>query len=428
MPTKTLTARFVEAVKPIAKRTEYFDTYTTGLALRVSDRGIKTWVLLYRTQPDDDPQTPPADKKAPRLRRLTLGRYPDLDLKAARRKAEIQRGKIANGNDPAGVKQALRRTPQRRDTVGDLAQDYLEKYAKVKKRSWREDDRMLSVEVLPHWKARSVKSLTRRDVRELVEAIADGGAPITANRCLALIRKMLNFAIEKDWVDANVASRIEKPGVERSRDRVLTDDDLRQVWQACAHERPAMCALMRLRLVTAQRGGEIAKITWADVEGDWLTIPASVTKNKKPHRVFLTKTAKDLIDELPRLADSDYLFPGRSGKRPCGDAKKAGQRIAARVWAERQTSDPTVARFDFRGHDLRRTASTRMAEAGVPQADIAKVLNHAEGGPRATHVYNRYQYDREKRIALETWERVLTRILQHRNGGNVVPLIGGGAR
>lgn len=183
-----------------------------------------------------------------------------------------------------------------------------------------------------------------------------------------------------------------------------------------------MCALMRLRLVTAQRGGELAAIRWSDIDGDWLNLSADVTKNKRPHRVPLTQTAQDLLATVPRASD-EWVFAGRSGKRPLGDAKKAGRRIAARVLTELRNGDPKAERFDFRGHDLRRTAATRLAEAGIAQADIAKVLNHVEGGPRATQVYNRYEYDREKRLALETWERALTRILQSKNNaGNVVPL------
>jgi integrase len=91
--------------------------------------------------------------------------------------------------------------------------------------------------------------------------------------------------------------------------------------------------------------------------------------------------------------------------------------------ASLRETDPSVAAFDFRGHDLRRTAATRIADAGISQADIAKVLNHVEGGPRATMVYNRYAYDREKRVALETWDRCLRVILVERKNeaANVVP-------
>ncbi len=128
---------------------------------------------------------------------------------------------------------------------------------------------------------------------------------------------------------------------------------------------------------------------------------------------------------MPRVDDCEWVFPGRTGKRPLGDEKKGGARVAQRVLVELQKIDPTLEAFDFRGHDLRRTAATKMAEAGVPQADIAKVLNHAEGGPRATHVYNRYQYDREKQIALNTWARRLTAILDEKPQPAVVPFVRG---
>jgi integrase len=417
MPTTLLNARFVATLKPRATRTEYFDSLSPGLSLRLSPSGVKTWAVLYRPQVDG------ATPRAVGLRRLTLGRYPALDLKAARKRAAVARGLVANGQDPAAAKQAARQAALRTgDTVKDLAADYLKNYAKKHKRSWPDDDRMLNVEVLPHWKARKVRELTRRDVRVLIEAIAERGSPITANRCLALVRKMLNYAITTDWIDANPAALMAKPGAEQSRERVLTDDEIRLVWAACASERVATCAVTRLRLVTAQRGAEVVAMKWADLDRatGWWTIPATVTKNKKAHRVPLTAPAIAILDTVPQLDGSDWVFPNRIGTRPITDAKQAGRRIGARVLKRLQEDDLTVAAFDFRGHDLRRTASTKMAEAGVSQGDIARVLNHAEGGPRATHVYNRYAYDAEKRRALETWARVLSGILDKSPATRVV--------
>ena len=307
------------------------------------------------------------------------------------------------------------------DTIATLVTEYMTKHAKVHKRSWRDDQRMFDAEVLPGWKDRPVKDITRRDVRELVEAIADRGSPITANRCLALVRKMLNVAIEREWIEANVASRIQKPGAEKSRDRVLTEDEMRLVWDACATERPIMCALMRVRFLTAQRGGELAQLRESDLDGDWLTIPASVSKNGRAHRVPLSPAAKRILDELPRFDGTDCLFPGRPMTKPTGDIKHAGRRIAAEVLKKLQETDPTLTRFDFRGHDLRRTASTEMAKAGVPGPIISRVLNHSDRGPRVTQIYNRYEYDAEKRIALETWARRLEAILSGHASESVVP-------
>jgi integrase len=191
---------------------------------------------------------------------------------------------------------------------------------------------------------------------------------------------------------------------------VLTDDEVRAFWLACEQERPAMCVLTRLRLVSAQRGVELENIRWDDLDlkdpaNSWWTVPSEIAKNGQMHRVPLTKRALALIALMPKLDGIDYVFPGRIGNgvvnKPCGDARKAALRIAkaaglGNVW----------------GRDLRRTASTNMAKAGVPQPDIAKILNHQEDGPRATSVYNRYAYDKEKRAALNTWERALARILK----------------
>ena len=99
----------------------------------------------------------------------------------------------------------------------------------------------------PRWRHRKVKDLTRRDVRDLIEAIADRGAPIMANRTLALVRKMLNFGIERDWIDANPAALLKKPGVEHSRDRVLTADEIRQLWPAFDTLTPTLAASFKMR-------------------------------------------------------------------------------------------------------------------------------------------------------------------------------------
>jgi integrase len=405
-----LTVRLIDTFRPRPdRRVELPDDDVPGLALRVTPQGAKTWAVRYRVE----------GGRRGRLRRLTLGAYPTLTLVDARKKARRALNAVAaTGMDPAAAKQAARQG----ETVADLAREYLEKYAKKHKRSWRDDERYLDADVLPAWTHRKVKELTRRDVRELIEGIADRGSPISANRCLALVRKMLNFAIERDWIEANVASRIAKPGTERSRDRVLSDEEIRLVWNACEAERPAMCALMRLRLLTAQRGGELMLLRWSDVDraNGWLTIPGSVTKNKVPHRVPLSAPAVDILNAVPRLSD-EWVFAGRTGRRPLTDAKKAGRRIGHRVLAALQKDDPDVEAFDFRAHDLRRTASTKMAEAGISHADIARVLNHVDAGPRATQVYDRYSYDREKRVALDTWARMLTAILERKATGTVLP-------
>jgi integrase len=414
--TTLLTARTIDTIKPIpGKRLELFDGVVTGLALRVTETGVRSWSLLYRTT-------------SGRLRRLTIGRYPTLSLLQARKLAQTAARDASLGADPASEKKAQRHG----ETINDLADEYIKRHAKKHKRTWQADDRMLRAEVRPAWGTLKVSELTRRHVRELVEGIAERGAPITANRALALIRKMLNFAIQRDWLEANPAALIPKPGQETSRDRVLNDDEIRRLWQCLDRqpttaERPApgrkrangtddspLCplnaaqtAILKLRLLTAQRGGEVARMRWIDVdlESGWWTIPAEHAKNKKAHRVPLVGKALELVKAQVSSDENEgdeeqSLFVFSDGETGAHDRAKKAPGLLVEVTG-----------IDFRGHDLRRTAATRMAAAGVPPSDVAKVLNHSEGGPRATHVYNRYEPDREKRIALETWDRVLSAIL-----------------
>ena len=393
-----LTTRTIAALKT-DRRIDVPDGKIPGLALRVTPSGSKSWALRYRR----------TGGRADPSRRVTLGSYPTISLADARQTATDILRRVEAGENPTPTP-----TPASTlDTVADLAADYLRRYAQVKKRSWKQDDRILRADILPAWGTRKVTAITRRDVRDLIDSIADRGAPIMANRTLALIRKLLNYAIGRDWIESNVAALIESPGVERSRDRVLDDEEIRKVWAATDAERPIVGALTKLRLTLAQRGGELAKLTWSDVSDDAITFPGSITKNKKTHRIPLTTLASEILTMIPRVEGNRHVFPGRGTASISTDAvKKAGHRVGQRVLAMLQEVDDTITSFDFRSHDLRRTAATRMAEAGVPKLDVSRVLNHAEAGPSATDVYIRYEFDKEKRIALETWSRILQGILR----------------
>ncbi len=331
---------------------------------------------------------------AGRRRRVSLGTYPAMSLADARRRARQVLGEVASGQDPGQVRQDARAA----GTFRDLAQLYLDKHARVKKRSWRQDRRIICSELLPLWRATSAREIRRRDVRELLEGIAERPAPIMANRVLALVRKIFNFGIAREIVEFNPCAQLERPGKERQRDRVLRDDEIRRFWRMLDGEQREIAAAFRLRLVTAQRGGEVLDMRWADVDlGDrWWTIPASDTKNGLPHRVPLNFLAIEILTALrseatKRTPEPPYVLVGARGKRQRSEA-------CARLGLP-----------DFRGHDLRRTAASRMASAGVQRLVIAKVLNHVERG--VTAVYDRHAYDAEKRHALDAWSRELATVL-----------------
>jgi integrase len=392
------------------RQRDYWDDTLRGFGVRVSYGGKRAFVVRYRV--------------GNRLRRLTLGPYPGLLLADARKLAKIAIGDVAHGEDPAQDKQ------ERRDalTFKYLTTSYLE-VAKKRHRRWDEEERIINKDLLPQFGHRLLIDIRRRDVRELVEDIArKRDAPIMANRTLGVLSRMFNFALDREWLEASPAARIPEPGEEKSRDRVLNDEELRTLWlkleeiakhvepeddEESGDERPkvqlpitpATAEAFQIQLLTAQRPGEVRLMRWADVnlESGWWSIPGALTKNGKPHRVPLSETAVEILTSRQERAkkEAKFVFVNRRG---VGSIHDRGKKAAAAL--------SKTLTFSFRAHDLRRTAATRMAEAGVARDHIAKVLNHVETGPSATRVYDRYDYDAEKRAALERWSQRLAAIVE----------------
>lgn len=394
MPNVNLTAAFVEKVKPKEKRIDYFDTSLPGFSLRVSEKGIKSWCVSYRF--------------GGKWTRYTFASFPVIRLAEARQTAADALHDVAHGINPATKKKVERNS----ETFDYLAAEYLERHAKPKKKSWEEDERIINTDLLPVFGGTRAKDITRRDVRALLDRKATT-APIMANRIRATLRKMFNWGILNEIVETNPVYLVPIPAKDRRRERVLTEYEIKTVWKAIDKDvrealkshrrRQAMTAgSLKLRLITAQRGGEIMRMEWAEIDGDWWTIPGSKTKNGLTHRVPLTPFAIRIIDEMKSLAESTgkkkrspsrFVFPSPKGDAPIANPQKAFERIR------------TETGIEFRGHDLRRTAASLMTGMGIPRLTVSKILNHIE--PGVTAVYDRYSYDKEKRVALEEWSKRL---------------------
>jgi integrase len=350
--------------------------------------------------------------------RFTIGTYPAIPLVKARAEARTALARVQCGGDPASE----RRVERDADSFGQLAEAYLERYAKKNKRSWKTDEEVLNRDVLPKWKHRRAKDISRRDVRELVRDIVDRGAPIMANRSFEILRRLFNWGISEDYLVTSPCAGLAKPARENRRDRVLTEDEIRAVWEAIEAEDLSIGAIMKLRLVTAQRGGEVASMARAEVDKRtaWWTIPAEKAKNGLSHRVPLSGMARSILEQAEAKAGvSPWMFPSRRKGRHLEQLVQAAHRIRDR------------SKVDFTPHDLRRTAASYMTGMGISRITVGKILNHVEKGVTAT--YDRHSYDAEKRQALEAWavrlEAIVTRrqqeddkvaqlrrTLQHRHG------------
>lgn len=444
MPKKSLTQLAVDRIKaPVGKpREEHFDTNQPGFALRVTERGSKSWIVLYRRRGES------------KIERYTIGSLDDFPkVEEARDIARQIRRQAAKGENPKVDQQAERATAAAVAalTVEVLIDEYLVRWARPKKRSADEDERMLRRELLgttvkgddvagidagSTWRGRPITEITRRDIVLLLDRIVDRGSPIMANRALAGVRRMFNFAIERGLLDASPCVKVKPPGQETARERNLTDDEIKHVWPALdrATMEENIRRLLRFMLVTAQRKGEALGLHEREIDREakiW-TIPAQRAKNGREHVVPLSPLALGLIGERRegRGEDDGWIFPStRTGKpydeRSIDHAVRDLFMHRPAPKGRKPTATPkaplVLQGFEmFTPHDLRRTAATKMRELGIAKDDVKLVLNHKDRSVTGVH-YDRYEGLREKRHALETWARKLGSLIKPADA-NVVEL------
>lgn len=383
MPKMKFTAKALDAIRPQGKREEYWDEQLGGsFGLRVNKSGQKSWVVMYRVKG--------------RLRRFTIGNYRDYGLADARAKARDILAEASRGFDPQEKKIQARKA----ETFRELAEEYIEKYAKVNKRSWKEDLRNLETDILPYWKMKKASEIKRRDVLLLLDEIINRGAPIQANRVLALVRKIFNFGIQRDIIEINPCQAVSRPTDERSRQgqKVLSFEEIRKVWSAIDAQKEPTASIFKMRLLTAQRGIEVRSMKWDDIDfetGFW-TIPPHIVKNKLQHRVPLSRQALYILDNLQAMGNqSPYVFPSpKNSNKNINNVNKAVERIRE------------LSGVDFVDRDLRRTVASHLTgHLNIPRLVVSKILNHVESG--ITRVYDRHSYDKEKTQALSAWGSLL---------------------
>jgi integrase len=408
-----------------------------GFGIRVHPSGTMTFFYQYKI-----------DGKR---RFMSLGNYPTTKLKEARDlyQAEVSKVKAlrrgsADGVDPVAEKKLKQEKRIAEDaalsqamTVSKLCEEYVEKHAKKFKRSWQEDKRILEKEVVPLWGKRKAQDIKKRDIILLLEAIVERGSPGMANNTFKIIRKMMNFAVEKDILLFSVATGVKLPAPQNARERVLTQYEIKIFWDnlETAFISENIRRAIKLILVTAQRPGEVIGMHTKEIDGDWWTIPSERSKNGKSHRVFLTASAQDLIEQsvtrikavrkIPLEQEYEgHIFPCPHKTKEKSADRHAVSRAIAKNLAWPLTDDKgnplylkdgslaTENRLGvehFTPHDLRRTAATFMAQSGEMDEVIDAILNHAKHG--VIKVYNQYRYELEKQKALESWERKLNSII-----------------
>ena len=383
-----------------------------GLVLRVTTSGAKSWGLWLR------------DERQHRWRMLTLGRYPRMTLAAAF--AEWKRlGAEAGGDrDPFQVREQDKSAP----TLRFIGNAYIQRHARPKKRSWEADQQNLVREVYPVLGNARADQIKKVELVSLLNTIHDRGAPVQANRILALLRKMFNWAVAEGLLESTPAVGIPSRAKELARTRVLDRSEIAALWGALDagvfEEITADC--LRLQFLLGARVREITGMQRSELHLDtemptWV-LPGARAKSGRDVTRPLTPWALSIIRRrLDKSGGSPYVFASPADasrplttRAPSNAIRRAGQagrlRIArsqACVWRE----------VGFKPHDLRRTCRTYLAKLGVSETVAKKILGHAPARSDVTaSVYDQHSYLPEMRMALESWERELLRIADE-NGG-----------
>lgn len=380
---KALTNRTVEALKPKAKRYEVRDTYCPGFGVRVTPKGRKTFFVAYRYGVEQ--------------RRSAIGIHPIITLSEARSEAIAILRDVADGIDP---QQARSRDNL---TLREGVEAFIAQYAKPRNKCWRETERVLNRELVSRFGEREIKKITRADILVASDAAMARGANYQANRVVAYSRRLFGWFCERNMIDISPLIGLRAPAREKSRDRVLSDDELTRVITACRNLPYPFGPYTLMLLSTAQRRGEVAAMRYSEIDFEnriW-AIPAERSKNGKAHNVPLSNFALEIFDQVMRFPDSDFVFT-TTRRSPISGITKMHRRVC-------DLSDTS----GWRLHDLRRTASSKMAEAKIPLQVAEKVLNHISGSlGGVAGTYNRYQYEPEKRAALERWGGILSELEQ----------------
>lgn len=327
-----------------------------------------------------------------------------MSLAKARTEAAQYTAAAKLGRDLATERDAEHLADQtQRRTLRDVLTAYVAEHCKVSQRSWRETERLFDLHVAQTaLAAKPLAEIKRGDIQELQRGLIQRGFKAQTNRVLTQVKAALNWAVDLEWIDANPAARVKRQSaLETPRDRVLSPSELKSLWMASDTLSEPSRTLVKMLMLTGQRGDEVRGMRWDEIDRTnslWI-IPAERSKTKRSHLVPLPRDVAAMLAALPRLGPFVFTI---TGSKPY-----AGQVRLKRI-LDREAKAAEWPSWVF--HDFRRTASTVMAQLGVEDRMIARVLGHAQEGVTEKH-YNRYRYLEEQRAALQRLYDFVTRLV-----------------
>ncbi|MEX1261822.1 MAG: tyrosine-type recombinase/integrase [Balneolaceae bacterium] len=389
------------------KRLEIYDSLkgVSGLVLRVTPTGHKSFALRYWY----DGQS----------KQYTIGRYGTWSLAEARAETKELKKLIDKGIDPAVQKKNSKESKPK--TLKQAIEDYKKMHLPSLKQSTQADykNRIKSIvkgEGIKKTKARGfdgsryIKDIKRHEVYDFLEGIART-APTNAQRIQAILSGIFKFAKNREWIDSNPVNEISLRRDKKNRktkwqNLAFNDSQIKKLWDEFDQHIEPVSSFFKMLLITGQRAGETRNMKWSDIDFDnqlW-SIPATDTKNGIEHYVPLSSEALETLEKLQYITNGKFVFESPVNKgHPIGHPQKTAQRIRKKKNGVKE----------FNIHSLRTTFATRLAGSGTPPQVLSKILNHKKPGEGSTitAIYNKYDYEEEKRIALNRWSLELKQIL-----------------
>lgn len=377
MPILSLTDAGIRSLEhPKRGQVTYWDKGLKSFGLRLSQGGSRSFIVMLGTD----------------RRRVTIGRYPTVSLGEARKQAKVLL-----------AEEALGRFRPARKAFDDAKTEFLvacsrkNKPRTVKDYTWHLDRHF-------PFGRKTVGEITPRDVLRLLNQLND--TPSVKRHAFVVARAFFRWCIREQLIEQSPVANLDVPVREASRDRVLSENELCALTGALRTNETPFKRIALLLLYTGQRRGEIAHLEWDWIGEDTITLPSSITKNRRTHTFPFGPSVRAILDSIPVHVNCPYVFPASKHRSEATTVFNSWSKPKRELDAECGVTGWTL-------HDLRRTVSSGMAARGVPQVVVEKLLNHVSGGVQSpiAQVYNRHKYLDEMREAMLQWDDYLATLV-----------------
>ena len=363
----------------------HFDDDVPCLGLRLRAGGSKTWVVQYRV--------------GKKQRRLTIGNTTFLDSGKAKETARDVLAKVRLGDDPSNEKASKREEATK--TFDLVAEAFLARQeTRLRPSSYAATKYYLLVLMKPLHRL-TLASVDADTIAELLNEIAKVNGPVASDRARAALSAFYAWAIKNRRALTNPVMGTERATnpEDTKRERALSDSELRTIWRALGDSNFA--DIVRLLILTGQRRDEIADLQWSEIDfaKRLISLPASRTKNKRPHDVPLSKTALAILKRQPKYQGREFVF---------GEGQQGFQ-----GWSKAKASLDTRVKLKqpWQLRDIRRTVVTGLGDLEVPPHVVEAIVNHVSGTKAGVAgIYNKSTYAKERAAALAKWDAALSEL------------------